>query len=232
MATVSEILDLNKPHIIGKILHAEKCGRISKITLPPAKDIITIKASDMEDARIKVLNDYIPIFAHSMVSYPGEPVLAVFGKTAEEVDLYMSSITIDIDESSPVFSQSPSGIDRRADSDTPNNSSEGGAPVKAEAKQKQEKRNNSNNGKTGEEENPSAEQETLSNGNTNNSAEALSETDSPFSSAEDPLSSQAGTPFDPMNVSVFSTLEEDKNSSKNGKQKKNDNEAQSEKKSF
>ena len=98
METISEFLDSKKPHIIGKILHADRCGRILKITLPPTKDIITVKAGDLEDARLKVLRDYIPILAHSTINYPGEPILAVFGKTSEEVDIYISQIVVEIDE--------------------------------------------------------------------------------------------------------------------------------------
>ncbi len=101
MAIPNEIFDLKKPRTIGKILRAKQCGRIEELILPESQSVMTVRAVDLGDARIRVLNDYIPILAHNYVSYVGQPVVAVFGQREEEVEAYMDGIKIKMAEVPP-----------------------------------------------------------------------------------------------------------------------------------
>ena len=98
MLSETEIFNTEKQHYVGKFVFAPHIGNIVRIELPEDKEIFTISAKDLPVPRIKVLNDFIPIFAQSTVEYPSQPVMAVFGKDVENVDLYISEINIVMNE--------------------------------------------------------------------------------------------------------------------------------------
>lgn len=98
MSNYAEVFDKKQEHLVGKLFRAEKCGNITEIELPEDKNIITVSASDLSVKNVKILNDYVPVFAENKSEFCGQAVMAVFGPDIESVETYIREIKINIEE--------------------------------------------------------------------------------------------------------------------------------------
>ncbi len=96
MGYSSEIFDNSKTRLVGKIVRATEIGNIDAIDMPDDKNIVTIASEDLSVKKIRILNDYIPVFAESRIDYAEQPVLAVFGQDIESVEQFIEKITLHI----------------------------------------------------------------------------------------------------------------------------------------
>lgn len=99
MPDQSELFDLTKRHLTGKlVLSTVSSGKIADINLPSEgqfKHMLVLSAADFgAKGEMKVLFNSMPFFAGDEVDYKGQPVLAVFGYDAEDVDLFCKQLKV------------------------------------------------------------------------------------------------------------------------------------------
>ena len=99
MLEQSELFDLSKKHLVGKLVTSNvSSGMIEEIVFPDEgqfKHILVLSASDFATCpKIDIMNESIPVFASDKVSYKGQPILAVFGYETEDVDLFCKEVKI------------------------------------------------------------------------------------------------------------------------------------------
>lgn len=99
MPEQSELFELNRKHLIGKLVTSTvSSGRIAEISIPSEnqfKHMLVLSASDFAaNPEIAIMDESIPIFASDEVSYKGQPVLAVFGYETEDVELFCKEVKV------------------------------------------------------------------------------------------------------------------------------------------
>lgn len=99
MPEQSELFELNRKHLIGKLVTATvSSGRIADISIPGEnqfRHMLVLSASDFGgNPNIHVMDEPFPIFARDEVYYKGQPVLAVFGYESEDVDLFCKEVKV------------------------------------------------------------------------------------------------------------------------------------------
>lgn len=89
--------------LVGRVVLAPKGNcTIEEIKTPIAKEILVLGASDFKTGFVSIGADSYPILAQDTVQYDNQPVLAVFGPTYEEVEMYCKGIEISYSENPPV----------------------------------------------------------------------------------------------------------------------------------
>ena len=99
MSEQSELFDLSKKHLIGKLVTSTvSSGRIADISMPNEnqfRHMLVLSAADFDRYDgIEVIDEEFPIFARDEVAYKGQPVLAVFGYDSEDVDLFCRQVKV------------------------------------------------------------------------------------------------------------------------------------------
>ncbi len=99
MPEQSEIFELNRKYLIGKIVASTVArGHIAAIELPPQEKYPNVFVVTAEDFGlfnfVQVMEDKVPILATDEIYYKGQPVMAVVGPSAEEVELYCREVKI------------------------------------------------------------------------------------------------------------------------------------------
>ena len=99
MAEQSELFDLSKKHLIGKLVTSTvSSGKIADISMPSEnqfRHMLVLSAADFDNRDgIEVMDEEFPIFARDEVFYKGQPVLAVFGYDSEDVDLFCRQVKV------------------------------------------------------------------------------------------------------------------------------------------
>ncbi len=99
MPDQSDIFDVNRKHLTGRLLTSTVSrGAIAGISLPndsEFRDILVLKATDFEsNGSVKIMGESLPFFAGEEISYKGQPIMAVFGHEAEEVEFFCKDVNI------------------------------------------------------------------------------------------------------------------------------------------
>ncbi len=99
MSEQSELFDLSKKHLIGKLVTSTvSSGRIADISMPSEnqfRHMLVLSAADFDrHGSIEIMDEEFPIFARDEVFYKGQPVLAVFGYNSEDVDLFCRQVKV------------------------------------------------------------------------------------------------------------------------------------------
>ena len=99
MSEQSELFDLTKKHLIGKLVTSTvSSGKIADISMPSEnqfRHMLVLSAADFEHCSgIEVMDEEFPFFARDEVFYKGQPVLAVFGYDSEDVDLFCKQVKV------------------------------------------------------------------------------------------------------------------------------------------
>ena len=99
MPDQSELFDLTKKHLIGRLVTSTVSnGRIADISMPGEnqfKHMLVLSAADFGlYGSLSVMDEELPFFAGEQVSYKGQPVLAVFGYDTEDVELFCKQLKI------------------------------------------------------------------------------------------------------------------------------------------
>ncbi len=99
MPEQSDLFDLNRKHLIGRLVTATVSrGRIADINLPSEnqfRHMLVLSAADFgANGNIRIMDEELPFFARDEVSYKGQPVLAVFGYEAEDVELFCKEVKV------------------------------------------------------------------------------------------------------------------------------------------
>ena len=99
MSEQSELFDLTKKHLIGKLVTSTvTSGKIADISMPSEnqfRHMLVLSAADFENCSgIEVMDEEFPFFARDEVLYKGQPVLAVFGYDSEDVDLFCKQVKV------------------------------------------------------------------------------------------------------------------------------------------
>ena len=99
MPESSELFDLNRRHLIGRLITATvSSGRIADISLPSEnrfKHMLVLSAADFSlNPNVKIMEVDFPIFARDEVFFKGQPILAVFGYEIEDVDLFCNEVKV------------------------------------------------------------------------------------------------------------------------------------------
>ena len=99
MSEQSELFDLTKKHLIGKLVTSTvSSGKIADISMPSEnqfRHMLVLSAADFEHCGgIEVMDEEFPFFARDEVFYKGQPVLAVFGYDSEDVDLFCKQVKV------------------------------------------------------------------------------------------------------------------------------------------
>lgn len=99
MSEQSALFELNNKHLIGKIVTSTvSSGRIADISLPSDDrfgNMLVLSASDFAGREdMAIMDETFPIFAREEVCFLGQPILAVFGYEAEDVDLYCDQVKV------------------------------------------------------------------------------------------------------------------------------------------
>ena len=96
MLDTSDILDLNKPHITGRIITAPRgCTFPELISVPSSSNILVLSAEDMGKNSIAIDNMDIPVFSGDNVQYAGQPIIAVFGNDTDSTEQICKQIKIE-----------------------------------------------------------------------------------------------------------------------------------------
>ena len=99
MPEQSEIFELNRKYLVGKIITSTVAkGHIATIELPPEGKYSNISIVTAEDMGlfnfVQVMDEKVPILATKEISYKGQPVMAVFGPADEDVELYCREVKV------------------------------------------------------------------------------------------------------------------------------------------
>ena len=99
MPEQSELFDLSRKHLVGRLVTSTvSSGKIADISMPGEnkfRHMLVLSAADFADCPgISVMNDELPFFARDEVMYKGQPVLAVFGYDAEDVELFCKQVKV------------------------------------------------------------------------------------------------------------------------------------------
>ena len=99
MPDQSELFDLTKKHLIGRLVTSTVSGaRIEDISMPGEsqfKHMLVLSAADFGNhTGIRIMDEELPFFARDEVFYKGQPVLAVFGYDSEDVELFCSQVKV------------------------------------------------------------------------------------------------------------------------------------------
>lgn len=99
MSEIQDLFDLQREHLVGKMVFTDRCDAdIISIEVPEFNDITIIGSSDFQNANIEMFGDSIPLFAESHSYYVGQPVIAVFGNDWASVDAFISKVKINYSE--------------------------------------------------------------------------------------------------------------------------------------
>ncbi len=99
MPEQSDLFDLNKKHLIGRLVTSTVSrGKIADISLPSEnqfRHMLVLSAADFgANGNVRIMDEELPFFARDEVSYKGQPVLAVFGYEAEDVELFCREVKV------------------------------------------------------------------------------------------------------------------------------------------
>ena len=99
MPEQSDLFDLNKKHLIGRLVTATvSSGKIADISMPSEnqfRHMLVLSAADFNgNGSVHIMGDELPIFARDEVMYKGQPVLAVFGYDSEDVELFCKEVKV------------------------------------------------------------------------------------------------------------------------------------------
>jgi CO/xanthine dehydrogenase Mo-binding subunit len=99
MPEQSDLFDLNKKHLIGRLVTSTVSrGKIADISLPSEnqfRHMLVLSAADFgANGCVRIMDEELPFFARDEVSYKGQPVLAVFGYEAEDVELFCREVKV------------------------------------------------------------------------------------------------------------------------------------------
>lgn len=99
MPEQSELFDLSKKHLVGRLITSTvSSGKIEDISMPGEgqfKHMLVLSAADFEKTpALDVMNDKFPFFASDEINYKGQPVLAVFGYDTEDLELFCKDLKI------------------------------------------------------------------------------------------------------------------------------------------
>jgi len=96
MLDTSDILNLNRPHMTGRIITAPKgCTSARSISVPSQGNILVLSAEDMGKNRIEIDKMMIPVLAGDTIDYAGQPIIAVFGNDTDSTEQICRQIKID-----------------------------------------------------------------------------------------------------------------------------------------
>ena len=99
MPEQSDLFDLTRKHLVGRLVTSTVAsGRIEDISMPGEnkfRHMLVLSAADFPNCTgIHIMNDELPFFARDEVMYRGQPVLAVFGYDAEDVELFCKQVKV------------------------------------------------------------------------------------------------------------------------------------------
>ncbi|MGX8681575.1 MAG: hypothetical protein ACSW74_02835, partial [Spirochaetales bacterium] len=99
MPEQSELFDLSKKHLVGRLITSTvSSGRIADIDMPGEgqfRHMLVLSAADFgNNSSLDVMGDKFPFFASDEINYKGQPVLAVFGYDTEDLELFCKDLKI------------------------------------------------------------------------------------------------------------------------------------------
>lgn len=104
MLDTADILNLNNPHMTGRIITAPAGGAtLQRISVPAQDNVLVLSYADMGENTIEIDGMKIPVLAGDTADYDNQPVIAVFGNDDDSTDFLCRQIKI---EYSPV----PEGV--------------------------------------------------------------------------------------------------------------------------
>lgn len=93
MTDLSQVFTNASSFLVGRLCCANRTGHFSAIEIEKNANITVIEASDF-DQEVTVIDDSCPVFPKEIASYRGQPLVAVFGKTHESVDVFCKKIRV------------------------------------------------------------------------------------------------------------------------------------------
>lgn len=99
MTDMSQIFPNATSLLVGRLFCASKVGHFSSLEMEENKNICVLDASDCDEI-ITVIDDSCPVFPTDTALYAGQPLLAVFGKDHESVDVFCKKIRVVYDDES------------------------------------------------------------------------------------------------------------------------------------
>lgn len=87
-----------RSQLIGIVITSSiRYGTIKSIELPPnSGDFIIVDASDVRATnRVRIVDNYLPVFADKQVSYKGQPIMAVFAPDYESLIFFSQELKIE-----------------------------------------------------------------------------------------------------------------------------------------
>ncbi len=97
MTDMSHIFTNASSFLVGRLFCAERTGHFSSIEMEENKNITVLNEADFEES-VTVIDDSCPVFPTDTALYVGQPLLAVFGKNYESVDVFCKKIRVLYDE--------------------------------------------------------------------------------------------------------------------------------------
>ena len=96
MLDTSDILDLNRPHMTGRIISAPRgCTTPELISVPSSGKILVLSAEDMGKNRIEIDKMQIPVLAGETIDFDNQPLIAVFGNDTDSTENICRQIRIE-----------------------------------------------------------------------------------------------------------------------------------------
>ena len=92
----SDILDLNRPHMTGRIIAAPRsCTTAELISVPSQGNILVLSAEDMGKNSIEIDGMKIPVLAGENIVFDNQPLIAVFGNDTDTTENICKNIRIE-----------------------------------------------------------------------------------------------------------------------------------------
>ena len=96
MLDTSDILDLNRPHMTGRIISAPRsCTTAELISVPSHGNILVLSAEDMGKNLIEIDGMKIPVLAGENIVFDNQPLIAVFGNDTDSTENICRNIRIE-----------------------------------------------------------------------------------------------------------------------------------------
>lgn len=100
MGQLSDLFDITKKHLVGKMVFTDRGGvKIESIDVPESKEVFIISEEDLKNPVIDMFGYRVPVFAHGFSDYSGQCLFAVLGRDWESVDQYISKVKVYYSES-------------------------------------------------------------------------------------------------------------------------------------
>lgn len=96
MLDTSDILDLNRPHMTGRIISAPRsCTTAELISVPSQGKTLVLSAEDMGTNCIEIDGMKVPVLAGENIVYDNQPLIAVFGNDTDSTERICNNIKIE-----------------------------------------------------------------------------------------------------------------------------------------